>query len=292
MANELLWDVVQLVLNPADGLSHRAGEKKQESVMKRLPSIIGSVAMVSVLVLGLPASGAGQHRQGGGGGARTSGGDGGARTSGGGGERAVPRGDSGGGRASAPQPVTGGSAAAAPQRGSEPSSRQRAGASGDVAVARRSLPPSSSGPIFINRGYYYYPWGYGGYGYYPWGYGGYGFGAYSGGYYDPWFYAGYNGYSGYGLGYGGGYYPAAYSGGFEEGSVRIKVKPRNGSVYVDGYLAGEVDEFDGVFQRLHVEPGPHRIEIRADGYAPLSFEIRVPPGRTVNYSGELRRLPQ
>ncbi len=79
--------------------------------------------------------------------------------------------------------------------------------------------------------------------------------------------------------------------GLEEGSVRIKVKPRNGSVYVDGYFAGEVDDFDGVFQRLHVEPGAHRIEVRADGYAALSFEVRVPPGRTVNYSGELRKLP-
>jgi len=60
---------------------------------------------------------------------------------------------------------------------------------------------------------------------------------------------------------------------------------------VDGYFAGQVDDFDGKFQRLHVEPGPHRIEVRADGYAPLSFEIQVPAGRTVNYSGELRRLP-
>lgn len=280
------------------------GKKKKESAMKQLPSIIGSVAMIAVLVLGLPVSGAGQHRQGGGGGAGTSGGGGGGRTSGGGGERAVPRGDAGGGRTSAPQPVTGGSAAAAPQRGSEaerggeraqPASRQRAGSTGDVAVARRSLPPSSSGPVFINRGYYYYPWGYGGYGYYPWGYGGYGFGAYSGGYYDPWFYGGYNGLSVglgyYGGGYPGPYYPAPYYGGFEEGSVRIKVKPRNGSVYVDGYFAGQVDDYDGTFQRLHVEPGPHRIEVRADGHAPLSFEIHVPPGRTVSYSGELKRLP-
>ena len=259
--------------------------------------------MVTVLAVGVPTSVEAQHRQGGGGGQGGGGsqGGGGRTSGGGGGDRAVPRGDSGGGgRTTTSAPVTGGSAAA-PQRGSEaersgeraqPASRQRAGSTGDVAVARRSLPPSSSGPVFINRGYYYYPWGYGGYGYYPWGYGGYGFGAYSGGYYDPWFYGGYNGYSGYGLGYyGGGYYPGSYSGGFEEGSVRLKVKPRNGSVYVDGYLAGEVDEFDGRFQRLHVEPGSHRIEIRADGYAPLSFEIRVPPGGTVNYSGELRRLP-
>jgi hypothetical protein len=256
--------------------------------MKRLPLIISGVTVATVLALGVPAA---AQRQQGGGGTRTSGG--------GGGDRAVPRGDSGGGSGSAPQPVSGGGAAT-PQRGSEgersgdraqPSSRQRGGqAPGDVAVARRSVPPSGAGPIFINRGYYR--------GYYPWGYGGYGFGGYYGGYYDPWFYgSGYgafSGYSGYGGGYGGyggGYYPEAYYSGFEDGSLRIKVKPKNGSVYVDGYFAGQVDDFDGVFQRLHVEPGPHRIEVRADGYAPLSFEIRVPPGRTVNYSGELRRLP-
>jgi PEGA domain len=243
--------------------------------MKRFPSIIGGVTLVTALALGMPA--AAQHRQRG--------------SSAGSGDRAVPRGDSGGGSGSAPQPVSGGSAAT-PQRASEgdrsgerASGRQRgAPPTRDVAVARSSVPPSTSGPIFVNRGYYR--------SYYPWGYGGYGFGGYDGGYYDPWFYG-----SGYGYGrYGGGYYPGSYYqgsyySGFEEGSLRIKVKPKNGSVYVDGYFAGQVDEFDGVFQRLHVEPGPHRIEIRADGYAPLSFEIRVPPGRTVNYSGELRRLP-
>ena len=255
--------------------------------MKRLlPSIISGVTVATVLALGMPTSVAAQRRQGGGG-TRTSGG--------GGGDRAVPRGDSGGGSASAPAPVSGGRAAAAPQRGSEaersgeraqPSSRQRGGqAPTDVAVARRSVPPSGNRPIFIDRGYYR--------GYYPWGYGGYGFGGYYGGYYDPWFYgSGYSPYYGGGYGYGGGgYYPGTYYSGFEEGSLRIKVKPRNGSVYVDGYFAGQVDDYDGVFQRLRVEPGPHRIEIRADGYAPLSFEVRVPPGRTVNYSGELRRLP-
>jgi PEGA domain-containing protein len=263
--------------------------------MKRLPSILSGVKIVTVLALGVPTSVEAQRRQGGGGGQGGGGsqGGGGRTSGGGGGDRAVPRGDSGGGgRTAAPAPVSGGSAAT-PQRGSEgersggeraePASRQRGGqSSGDVAVARRGPRPTGGRPIFIDRGYYR--------SYYPWGYGGYGFGGYYGGYYDPWFYgSGYNGY-GYG-GYGGGYYPGSYYSGFEDGSLRLKVKPKNGSVYVDGYFAGQVDEFDGIFQRLHVEPGPHRIEIRADGYAPLSFEIRVPPGRTVNYGGELRRLP-
>ena len=53
--------------------------------------------------------------------------------------------------------------------------------------------------------------------------------------------------------------------------------------FVDGYFAGQVDDFDGVFQRLKLEPGPHRIEISADGYEPLSFEIRAEPDRTTTY---------
>jgi hypothetical protein len=139
-----------------------------------------------------------------------------------------------------------------------------------TAVARRSVPPASGGgtTIFVPGGYYG--------NYYPWGYGGFGLGGYYGGYSDPWYYGGpYQGYS-----YRDGY----------DGQLRLKVKPREAQVFVDGYFAGIVDDFDGVFQRLHIEPGPHRIEIRDDGYEPLSFEVRILPDRTVTYSGDLKRL--
>lgn len=252
--------------------------ERMSPVMKRTTSTLSGVAMVAgVLALGVPTLVAAQRHQGAqGGGERDSGGRG--------GDRAVPRGPSGGGATSSPQPVRGGgNAPATAPRSSEserteeggrarPSSRQRGGqAPVDTAVPRRGVPPSGGRPIIIDRGGYYS-------GYYPWGYGGYGFGGYYGGYYDPWYYGG---------GYG---YPAYYSTGYE-GSLRIKVKPRDAAVFVDGYFAGQVDEFDGVFQRLRVEPGPHRVEIRADGYEPLSFEVRIPPGGRVNYTGELRRVP-
>ena len=42
-----------------------------------------------------------------------------------------------------------------------------------------------------------------------------------------------------------------------ESDVRVDVEPKEASVYVDGYFAGKVDEFDGAFQRLRVEPGEH-----------------------------------
>jgi hypothetical protein len=108
-------------------------------------------------------------------------------------------------------------------------------------------------------------------GYYPSGYGGLGFG----GYYDPW--------------YGG--YPSRYYDERYDGAVRLKVKPREASVYVDGYYVGLVDDFDGIFQRLPLEPGPHQIEIRADDRQSLTFDVRILPERTITWTGELEPAP-
>ena len=118
--------------------------------------------------------------------------------------------------------------------------------------------------------------GYYGGGFYPWGYGGLGFGGFYGGSYDPWW-------------DDGGYAPGAYWGSLE-GALRIKMKPREAEVYVDGYYAGHVDDFDGVFQRLRVESGPHRIEVRLDGYEPVMFDVRLQPDRTLSYGGELKKI--
>ena len=65
------------------------------------------------------------------------------------------------------------------------------------------------------------------------------------------------------------------------------MKPRQAEVYVDGYFAGAVDDYDGAFQRLRLDAGPHRIEVRLDGYDPLEFDVRILPGRTVTYRGEM-----
>jgi hypothetical protein len=137
------------------------------------------------------------------------------------------------------------------------------------AVARRGRPPSGGdgdSPIWVPGGYY-------GGGYYPWGYGGFGVGSYYGGYYDPW--------------YSGGYQPY-YRGYDYDGRLRLKVKPREAEVFVDGYFAGIVDEFDGFFQRLRIEPGPHRVEVREEGYEPLTFDVLIQRDRTITYTAELK----
>lgn len=164
------------------------------------------------------------------------------------------------------------------------------------AVPRTGRPPNRTGS---GGGYYYDP--YSRYGYYsnryPYGYywPGYGFGM--GYFYDPWMWGYYSPYSyggyydpyysyGGGGGYGGGYRRGQYR---DTGSLRLKVKPEHGQVYVDGYYIGEVDSFDGVFQRMPIEAGAHRVEIRADGYESAQFEIMVVAGQTVTYKGELKR---
>jgi hypothetical protein len=126
----------------------------------------------------------------------------------------------------------------------------------------------------VSLGFSYgYPWyvgpylyGYGGYGYgygYPYPYG-YGYPPY--GYYGP--YAGYRSY----------------------GGVRIALPQREAEVLVDGYYTGVVDDFDGNLQQINLEPGPHHIEVRAEGFEPAEFDVNVEPGRTITYRTDLRPL--
>jgi PEGA domain-containing protein len=141
-------------------------------------------------------------------------------------------------------------------------------------------------PPVYNR-YYYYPRRS-----YPYGYGAFGLGYF---YYDPyqWYpgYSGYSSYSGY-SGYGPGYYPRYGSGfGFDIGELRLQVFPRNAQVFVDGYYAGTVDDYDGTFQALKLEAGPYQIRISAPGFEDLMFDVRINPGQKINYKGELRRRP-
>ena len=72
----------------------------------------------------------------------------------------------------------------------------------------------------------------------------------------------------------------------ESGAIRLKVKPSNASVYVDGYYVGVVDDFDGTFQHLNLEPGAHKIEIRAPNAPPIAFDVNVRPGETITYRAD------
>jgi hypothetical protein len=120
-------------------------------------------------------------------------------------------------------------------------------------------------------------------GFYPWGYAyGGAIGAYDGYYggyygaYDPWY------------GWFPTYAPSAY-GSDNSGAVRLKVTPAEASVYVDGFYVGLVDDFDGAFQRLRLDRGPHRIEIREQQYQPLAVDVMIQEDLTITYRGELAK---
>lgn len=171
-------------------------------------------------------------------------------------------------------------------------SRPRDGRNVTGTAVDRSSVPGRGGSIYYPGIYYpydpYYSYYYGSYysryGYYPYsqywipGYG-FGFGYLA---YDPLMYGGYD----YTYpSYGSGGYSAQYR---DVGNLRLKVKPASAQVYVDGYYVGVVDSFDGVFQRLGIESGAHRIELRAEGYETVQFEVFVTPGETVTYKGEMK----
>ena len=73
-------------------------------------------------------------------------------------------------------------------------------------------------------------------------------------------------------------------------SVRIEVKPKEAEVYVDGYYAGIVDDFDGIFQRLDVAPGEHEIELYLDGYRTVRQRLYLTPRGTFKVKYTMERL--
>lgn len=70
-------------------------------------------------------------------------------------------------------------------------------------------------------------------------------------------------------------------------SLRLQIAPRDTEVFVDGYYAGLVDDFDGTFQRLTLDAGPHRIEIRKPGFNTVTFDVQIPDDETVTWKGRL-----
>lgn len=129
---------------------------------------------------------------------------------------------------------------------------------------------NGNGRVYVRP--YYYPYGAFGLGYWGW--------------YDPfwWDYPYYGPYGGWGPNYGYGY--ERYRG--EYGWLKLEVRPKEAEVYADGYYVGQVRDFDSTFHRLQLEPGPHRIEIRAAGFDSLVFEVKTERGQAITYRGELQ----
>jgi hypothetical protein len=114
-------------------------------------------------------------------------------------------------------------------------------------------------PVNRVRGFYYHPY----------------FGFYFGPYYGPYY-----------------PHPGPLFGpaGFGASAVRTRVRPVETEIYVNGYFAGVADDFDGVFQRLYLPAGQHRIEFHLHGYRTFEQRIYVGPGDTREIAHQMVRV--
>jgi PEGA domain-containing protein len=83
-----------------------------------------------------------------------------------------------------------------------------------------------------------------------------------------------------------GVYPY-YRQGVSYGGVSFDIQPYNAAVYVDGNYVGVVNDFSPLQAPLTLPAGSHHIDVGADGFAPLSFDITVVPGQVIPYQGTL-----
>ncbi len=169
---------------------------------------------------------------------------------------------------------------------------------GDRPVYGQAV-PRSSGPnnAVPNSGgtYYVDPYGwYGYYGAYPYSsyYGYYGASSWYG--FSPWGYYPFDPLGGWMYGMSNyAYYMQQASGGPSytqsiQGSLRLKVKPKEAAVFVDGSYYGHVGDYSGTFKHLELQSGAHRLEIKAEGYESIEVDVRILPGKTITYNGELK----
>jgi hypothetical protein len=201
-----------------------------------------------------------------------------SRDGGGGGESkgssAHPSGGGGGGSDSsgAYKPSPGSKSGSGSDYGSPPSTAERRHprAGTGHGGGGRSYGYAPGYPYYDSRYYSYSPgWGWGSY---WWPYGSYG-----------WYGSG--GYWGYPYGSSGVHHYVHRA----AGSIRVLVDPAEARVYVDGYYAGTVDDFDGLFQRLNVSPGRHEISLKLEGYRTHRLKVYAASGGTLKLHHDMVR---
>jgi len=131
------------------------------------------------------------------------------------------------------------------------------------ALAQRGHPPHGGGTHVVVGGGFYYGAPY----YYPYAYPWYGFGFW---YPAPYYYGPY-------------YYD-------NSASLQLQVTPRETEVFVDGHFAGIVDNFDGTFQRLNVEPGEHELQLFLAGHKAVTQHIYLQPRNTFRVKYTMEKL--
>jgi PEGA domain len=85
-------------------------------------------------------------------------------------------------------------------------------------------------------------------------------------------------------------YPYRYYSYDPGAAVRLEVEPKDAEVYVDGYYAGIVDDFDGVFQRLRLPPGQHELILYRDGLRTVHQTVYLTVDSTFKVKYKMEKL--
>jgi hypothetical protein len=76
------------------------------------------------------------------------------------------------------------------------------------------------------------------------------------------------------------------------GRLVLDVQPASSAqVFADGYYVGVPEDFGASRGGGLLEAGPHRIDVSAAGFEPLTVDLRVSPGQPVTYRAVLKPLP-
>jgi hypothetical protein len=89
---------------------------------------------------------------------------------------------------------------------------------------------------------------------------------------------------------GGGYPYPRYRYAAPDAALKFDVKPKETMVYLDGYYAGIVDDFDGAFQRLRTQPGGHELTLYLEGYRTYSERVYLGADNTFKLKHRMEKL--
>jgi hypothetical protein len=73
------------------------------------------------------------------------------------------------------------------------------------------------------------------------------------------------------------------------GGLSFDLTPSDAQVLVDGNFVGTVDQFSPSSQPLGLSAGRHRVEVEAQGYRTLSFDVDIIAGQVLPYQGAMER---
>jgi hypothetical protein len=88
-------------------------------------------------------------------------------------------------------------------------------------------------------------------------------------------------------------YPFAYYPVYDtHATVRVLATPKDAAVYVDGFYAGTVHDFNDWWQGLPLPPGGHEIVLFLEGYRTTRDRLYAAPGSTMKLRRDLEPLPR